>query len=298
MNNLSVSVVIPSFNREKLVMNAIESALSQDYDNLIEVIVVDDNSTDRTEDVVISRMRDDPRLKYIKNTKNLGGGGSRNKGIAAASGEIIAFLDSDDVWKKERLSSQINAFEDCMVVAAFCNYEMRQYETSELISTNSKAKNKPIDRIYTGNFLGSTSCLMARRETLCEIGMFDARLKSCQDWDIYIRLLQKGRYCYTEQILFTQYFHGKRLSGKKENIIQGLSLLISKMEGYCNEAGFSQKRKNKTLSDLYYRLGMYYCRYKDKRGAVNAFVQAQKLYLFNPRLCKLAINILKIRLES
>jgi len=98
MNPL-VSVIIPAYNAENYIEKAIQSVLEQTYPNF-EVIVIDDNSTDRTVDVV--REFRDERIKLLVNEQNMGPSYSRNRGIIEAKGEWIALLDSDDWWDKDR----------------------------------------------------------------------------------------------------------------------------------------------------------------------------------------------------
>ena len=110
--NIEVSVIIPAYNTEKYIAKAINSALSQTLTN-IEVIVVDDCSTDNT--VGIIQEFDDPRLKLILNTENMGAGGARNRAIAAAQGKWIAVLDSDDWYAPQRLEVLVNLAEEKQV---------------------------------------------------------------------------------------------------------------------------------------------------------------------------------------
>ncbi|NJN86713.1 MAG: glycosyltransferase family 2 protein [Leptolyngbyaceae cyanobacterium SL_7_1] len=98
-----VSVIIPTYNRADLLSRAIDSVLNQTLTNL-ELIIVDDGSTDNTAEVVNSF--NDSRIRYIPLGKNCGGGYARNHGIHLATGEFIAFLDSDDVWLPEKLASK------------------------------------------------------------------------------------------------------------------------------------------------------------------------------------------------
>lgn len=107
MNPL-VSVIIPTYNVEKYIEKAIQSVLDQTYPN-IEIIVVDDGSTDHTVDVV--RSFHDERIKLFINERNMGPSYSRNRGIKEAKGEWIAFLDGDDWWDKERLEKLLNVAE-------------------------------------------------------------------------------------------------------------------------------------------------------------------------------------------
>jgi len=110
--NIEVSIIVPAYNTEKYIAKAISSALCQTMTS-IEVIVVDDCSTDNT--VAIIQSFDDPRLKLILNTENMGAGGARNKAIAAAQGKWIAVLDSDDWYAPQRLEVLVNLAEQKQV---------------------------------------------------------------------------------------------------------------------------------------------------------------------------------------
>lgn len=104
-----VSVVVPVYNGAETLPLALDSALKQEVD--LEVLVVDDGSTDGTA-AVMERYRDDPRVRYEKNQKNLGAAGSRNRGVAMARGKYVAFLDSDDCWAPGKLKKQLALLAD------------------------------------------------------------------------------------------------------------------------------------------------------------------------------------------
>ena len=104
-----VSVVLPTFNRERLLPRAINSVLNQTYKNL-ELIIVNDGSTDDTEKVV--KGYSDKRIRYYKQELNKGGSAARNVGIKLARGELISFQDSDDEWLPEKLERQVRKFSE------------------------------------------------------------------------------------------------------------------------------------------------------------------------------------------
>ena len=104
MNNL-VSIIMPSYNTAKFISDSINSVLSQTYSNW-ELIIVDDCSSDNTDEIV-SPFLSDKRIKYLKNEKNSGAAVSRNYALREAKGKWIAFLDSDDLWEKDKLQKQI-----------------------------------------------------------------------------------------------------------------------------------------------------------------------------------------------
>lgn len=183
-----VSVVIPTFNRAKVVVDAIESASKQTYGN-IEIIVVDDGSCDNTEQIVKSYRCKAP-VKFIKHGKNKGGSAARNTGIRAASGELVAFLDSDDRWEPENIERQVVAMQcdpkrygACYTGVKVVNEKGEyQYERRPTLFGDMKYALLPL------NSIGQTSCGMVRRDLLERIDGFDETLKSCQDWDLWIRL--------------------------------------------------------------------------------------------------------------
>ena len=120
MNEL-VSIITPSYNTAKFIGKTIESVQAQTYQNW-EMIIVDDCSTDNTDDVVTGYMND-KRIKYIKNVKNSGAAVSRNKALREAKGNWIAFLDSDDLWSREKLEKQISFMKKNGYFFSYTNYE-------------------------------------------------------------------------------------------------------------------------------------------------------------------------------
>lgn len=121
-NNLGlVSIIMPAFNAEKTISQSISSVLNQSYENF-ELIIIDDSSTDKTLD--IARGNDDKRIKIISNTINSGVAKSRNIGIATANGQYIAFLDSDDLWYKDKLEKQIHAMKSYKVACSHGQYDL------------------------------------------------------------------------------------------------------------------------------------------------------------------------------
>ena len=105
--NSKVSVITASYNCAKFIEESIKSVLNQTYDNL-ELIIIDDCSTDNTEEIVNEYIKKDSRIKFYRLNNNSGAAVARNKGLDEATGRFIAFLDSDDIWDKQKLEKQIN----------------------------------------------------------------------------------------------------------------------------------------------------------------------------------------------
>lgn len=201
-----VSIVIPTYNRDTILDRAIDSALNQTLQDL-EVIVVDDASTDETESIV--NTYSDSRLKYTKHKKNQGGSAARNTGIECSNGEYIAFLDSDDSWKQRKLRSQVTTLErrSSEWIAAYCDFTQSRSNTvvekiDNLVRrpTGLEGGEELIDHVLLRRFAhGGASTLLVRREAAEAISGFDPTFERYQDVEFLIRLLQTGKLAYVDE---------------------------------------------------------------------------------------------------
>ena len=123
-----VSIIMPSYNTGKFIQETIDSVINQTYDNW-ELIIVDDCSSDNTDEIVKS-IKDD-RIFYLKNKKNSGAAVSRNKALKMAKGKWIAFLDSDDLWKKDKLEKQIKFMKNNNYHFSYTNYIEKNNRTKK-----------------------------------------------------------------------------------------------------------------------------------------------------------------------
>ncbi len=181
-----VSIIIPTYNRARLVCRAAESVLRQSHHNF-ELLVIDDGSTDDT----VSRLQalDDKRLRVVHQAANGGVAAARNRGIAEARGEFVAFLDSDDAWKAGKLEAQVAALQAAPAHVGFC------YALSEFIRPDGRADvvGTPVQgQVFEAMLLrvvvhGGASSLLFRREVLETIGGFDESLPAIEDWDLFQR---------------------------------------------------------------------------------------------------------------
>ena len=120
---LMVSVIMPAYNAEKYIVKAINSVLEQTYQNL-ELIVIDDCSTDTTYETVLNMLEKDARIRLYKNEMNLGVARTRNRGFELANGDYIALLDSDDIWMEDKIEKQINLAQKSNADIIYCSYAM------------------------------------------------------------------------------------------------------------------------------------------------------------------------------
>ncbi len=192
-----VSIVIPTYNRAELLLQAVESAFMQTYKN-IEVVVSDDGSTDDTEKLIKSRF---PGVVYIKH-RHGGVSYSRNVAIRSAKGRYIAFLDDDDYWDErfiERCLDRINGTDFAGVVT---NY-YKLYPSGDRVIGYKKGKVPEvidIGWIVRGSFI-DPSTVVVKRDVLVKAGMFDESLEVTEDWDLWLRILRKERFIYLDEPL-------------------------------------------------------------------------------------------------
>ena len=179
-----VSVIIPTYNRGWILKEAIDSVLAQDYKDY-ELIVVDDGSTDNTREILDSYGQD---LIVIRQA-NKGVSAARNLGIAAANGQLVAFLDSDDIWRPRKLSRQVDFFNS--TPDAVIN------QTEEIWIRNGARVNpkrrhrKPSGMIFEqslGLCLVSPSAVMIPKTLFDAVGVFDENLPACEDYDLWLRI--------------------------------------------------------------------------------------------------------------
>lgn len=196
MDSVLISVVIPAYNRARTLGDALESVFAQDIDR-VEVIVVDDGSTDDTHQVMAGL--GDPRVRYVHQRRQ-GAGAARNRGLDLAAGTFVAFLDSDDVWLPGKLAAELALFDEYPHVDAVIS-DSEFWSEGKLVA-GSRFRlfgvELPAGRdvcfvpdlapLWIEKSLFSTCCLTLRRSALARIGPFDATLRSHEDWELELRI--------------------------------------------------------------------------------------------------------------
>ncbi|WP_181008491.1 glycosyltransferase family 2 protein [Sphingomonas montanisoli] len=214
----SVSVVIPTYNRRDTLVRAIESLFAQDHP-VSEVIVVDDGSTDGTAELPLLG---DPRVHYLVNPTNLGAQGARNRGVAAATGDAIAFLDSDDYWEPTKLSKQLAAVAahgSPDNYAVTCGYS--QFGETGGFSMKP-AELIRLEDVVVHNLIGPTSILLVSRNIFDLIGPFDLAMPACQDYELFVRILQHVPIFGVPEILVHQDTESnERITRRKDKVLAG-----------------------------------------------------------------------------
>ena len=179
-----VSVIIPTYNRGWILNEAIDSVLAQDYKEF-ELIVVDDGSTDNTRAILETYGQDIIVLRQA----NKGVSAARNRGIAEAGGQLVAFLDSDDLWLPRKLSRQVDFFN--FNPAALINQTEEIWMRNGVRVNPKNRHRKPSGMIFErslGLCLVSPSAVMIRRTLFDAVGIFDENLTACEDYDLWLRI--------------------------------------------------------------------------------------------------------------
>lgn len=205
--NPVVTAIIPTFNRANFLKRAVESVLSQDYQPL-ELIVVDDCSTDDTSDYLAPLVADG-QVTLIRHDKNMGVSAARNSGIKVAQGDFIAFLDSDDEWLKGKIQTQINFFNQ-FPEQVLVQTQERWMRKGRRVNPGLKHIKKSGD-IFIDSValcLISPSAVMIRRRLFTEVGLFDEKLPAAEDYDLWLRILTSYQAGLIDQELVIR--HGGR----------------------------------------------------------------------------------------
>ncbi len=207
-----VSVIIPTYNRSDLLKRALNSVLRQTFQDF-EVIVVDDGSTDNTA-LVMSNFYG-PHIRYIRQPKNSGVAAARNRGLREARGEFIAFLDSDDAWKPDKLMLQVGQFRrgPDRVGLMYTGVETIAGATRKIHTPHLRGYLYP--DLLRRNVIHGTSGVMIRREVIETVGYFDETFTVMQDYEYWLRISEFFFVDYVPEALTVYYDHSEDAEGQR-----------------------------------------------------------------------------------
>lgn len=199
-----VSVIIPTYDRSSIIGRTIENVLQQTYSN-IEIIVVDDGSTDDTQSVLKSYGE---RIRLVAQ-ENAGPAAARNHGIKVARGEIISFQDSDDLWKAAKIERQIALLEHAgpSVPCCLCNTTMNfatvttAFDNAPIVPAFDEGIWTNAPEIFATRFVLFNQAVAVRREALEKVGGFDESLRSLEDYDLALKLSIEGPWAFIREPL-------------------------------------------------------------------------------------------------
>ena len=222
-----VSIVIPTYNHADMLRRAVQSVVSQSYTNW-NAVVVNNFSTDNTIDIVSEF--NDSRISLV-NFRNEGViASSRNKGIELATGEFVAFLDSDDTWSPAKLEACVALLNKGADVVCHAEYWIDENGHSRLVTYGPKNAATRHSLIYHGNRV-STSATMVRTSLLREVGGFDTspELISTEDYDLWVRLAENNaRFEFIDDPLGEYYRHDNNVSANLEKHLRAELAMLDK----------------------------------------------------------------------
>jgi glycosyltransferase involved in cell wall biosynthesis len=249
-----VSIITPTFNRLDYLPEAIDSVLSQSYQNF-EMIIVDDGSTDGTGGLLESYLAD-KRIKYIYQS-NQGQSVARNRGIAESSGEFICFLDSDNAWLQHKLERSLKEFEDFPQVDIVYGDSIFIDEKSAEIgrSAMKRYSGRITHHLLKDNFV-SMNTTMSRRKCFVEMGAFNESDRIAEDYELWLRFSTKYEFRYITVFLgFYRKMDDQISSDKKQRYAGNERLLLGFIEKYPESLTSRQLRRG--MSHFYIRKARY-----------------------------------------
>lgn len=229
MDNLLVSVIIPTFNSEKFILEAILSVQNQSYTNW-EIILFDDCSTDATLSIVSELALQDKRIKYSKLSKNSGTGVARNSAMAVAKGKYIAFLDADDLWKPNKLELQINFMQSNILPFTFSFYDCIDEEGKSLNKRVEAPLNLSYRQLFFCNYIGNLTAIY-------DVNYFGkipiSSIRKRQDWMLWLTVLKKIKVAHTVTESLAYYrVRDNSLSTSKFDLIKYNFAVYRKFHGF------------------------------------------------------------------
>ena len=250
-----VSAIIPTYNNPAMLVRAVESVLAQDYRDY-ELIIIDDGSRPQTREALEPYM---DRIRYI-HQENAGPSAARNHGIRESGGEFVAFLDSDDLWLPEKLSTQV-AFMDAHPEFGL-TYHGLEYFTEEGV-VNLPAGDKPagdvLARLFKRIFLVPTS-VMCRHECFEKAGYFPEDMRLAEDYDFFLRMAVHYQFGCIDRVLGRYRFHESNKS-KESPIGQFAEKLTARERTYADPAAagrIPERLYNREIASVTFKLAKMY----------------------------------------
>jgi len=268
----AVTVIIPTFNRASIVGRAIQSVLGQTYQDW-ELIVVDDCSTDGTEQAV--RSFSDNRIKYIRHDRNCRASAARNTGIRCAQGEYVAFLDDDDEWLPEKLQKELEVFRnsDPEVGLVYTGWIILD-ERGKVLKVRMETKSGWVyDALLDCNFIGSPSRVTVKKQVLDRVAGFDETFLNAEDYEFCLRVARVSKVACVPCCLVKRHLSDWK-TARLRNICEGWERILAK---------YRSDMKPRTLAIHLYRVTTLLFNYDPRRARALAW-EGLRLRPLQPRL--------------
>jgi glycosyltransferase involved in cell wall biosynthesis len=284
-----VSVIMPCFNHARYVEESIKSVLNQTERDL-ELILVDDGSTDGSPEVIEATSAGNGRVKPLYHPTNQGASHSRNDGLNHATGEYVAFCDADDLWLPEKLEKQLELFSRFPVVdIAYSDTKIINSageETGALFSDRFPVPGSGNGNLFydlcVRNFINMQSALV-RRKAIHPENYFDPNIRWVEDWLFWIKLARNTSFIYSPEPLGLYRVHeGSSAATQAQGLIQ------NRIKVYTQILGFADRLPRRVLSEIFYRMGVGLAQLKQSE-AKRSYADA---LMHNPLHWKAAVRLL------
>jgi glycosyltransferase involved in cell wall biosynthesis len=268
--NPLVSIIMPTYNNAHFLPESLAAILKQTFRDF-EIIIVDDGSTDDTETVV------QPYRSSIRFFRKENGGpaAARNLGIKNANGQLIAFLDADDLWLKDKLEIQVNYLNENPAVGLVFTDAVRfdaegKFRPSFRETYGYVPSEKMFEQLLFDHFIAMSS-VMVRRRCLEDVGLFDESLTGAEDYNLYLRLAKKYEFGFLDNVMVHVRLHGASLSDNLEQMCEDEIKNLDKIVGLFPDAEIP---KRKLAGRIYARFGRYYFSQQRFAEARDCFTKA------------------------
>jgi len=272
-----VSVVVPAFNREHEIVKAVESVRGQTH-RAIEIVLVDDGSTDGTADICAALALADTRIRLVRHARNMGAQAARNSGVKLSDGEWLAFLDSDDTYVPDSVAVRLEAAarSGASVVHSAC----------EAIDSRGSVQPFPVPPLE-GNIYAEVlsapgpvfSSLLVRRDAMARVGELDERIQSYHEWDTAIRLARTERFAFVRRPTFVYDLRTiNAISRNAQRSADGYGQIVAK-----HRSEILRVNGRRALAAHYRSLVFMRAQIPDRRKAVRYFLAAIATWPFAPR---------------
>lgn len=209
-----VSIVLPVYNGEENLEKSIESVLNQTYQN-IQLILVDDCSTDKTPDIIDTYIKKDSRICLIRNKENLKLPASLNVGFRIAEGEYYTWTSDDNIYHESAIETMVNWMEENPIYSMiYCNVILIG-QKGEILRKN---KLPDPEQLLFKNTVGA--CFLYRSEIAHKVGEYDETLFLAEDYDYWLRIYQEGKIKHMEQFLYYYRCHDNSLTATKHELVK------------------------------------------------------------------------------
>lgn len=201
-----ISVIIPTYNRANTILRSVNSVLNQTYQDF-ELLIIDDGSTDNTKELI--EQIEDSRIRYICQETNGGVANARNIGAKLASGEWIAFQDSDDAWIPDKLQKQLDySLEHQEYNLIYCSFRNHYPDNSNFVFPHTPYRHKMEGDLYSSLLEYNTidaPTIFVKRESFLQTGGFDSSYRSLEDWEFVIRFSKHNLIGFVPDVLMNSY---------------------------------------------------------------------------------------------